>query len=234
MSSHDDNGIPYFCGNGFPLPSEYDISLSDQGENVFASSRNGGSGHHASLTLPPPPLVTLPTSCYPRVERYETTQALLACRHQDGKFVCGHVLEMKSHIDTLDTMGVVFPREKAIELVLLSLPKSYSQFIENFYMRNLDVTLIDLTRMLTVAEAKMLKSINEEKVLEGFDSKVSMDIDNGNNGGLEKISLPNGKGSAKLKLFDRIVKRNAISEIVPRANPKESICFYYQLKKHWL
>ena len=96
------------------------------------------------------------------------------------------------------------------------------------------MTLIDLTRMLIVAKAKMLKSTSKEKVLEGFDSKVSMDIDNGNNGGLEKISFPNRKGSAKFKLFDRIVKRNSISEIVPCANPKESICFYYQLKKHWL
>ena len=72
----------------------------------------------------------------------------------------------------------------------------------------------------------MLKHTNEAKVLELSNSKVSMDINNGNNGGLEKISLPNGKRSAKVKPFDRMVKRKASSEIVPCVNPKESICFY--------
>ena len=60
------------------------------------------------------------------------------------------------YIDKLDRLGVVFPREQAIELVLLSLPKSYDQFIENFYMRNIDMNLIDLNQMLIVAKAEML------------------------------------------------------------------------------
>ncbi|KAL7594781.1 hypothetical protein Lser_V15G30478 [Lactuca serriola] len=38
---------------------------------------------------------------------------------------------MALYIDKFDRLGVVFPREKAIGLVLLSLPKSYDQFIEN-------------------------------------------------------------------------------------------------------
>ena len=69
------------------------------------------------------------------------------------KIMCAHVLKMKSYIDKLERMGVVFPKEQANDLVLLSLSKSYGQFVKNFHMRNLDVTLIDLTYMLMVFEA---------------------------------------------------------------------------------
>ncbi|KAL7612710.1 hypothetical protein Lser_V15G06118 [Lactuca serriola] len=61
-----------------------------------------------------------------------------------------------------------------------------------------------------------------------------MDIDNGNIGSPEKLSLPNGNGSAMVKLFDQMVKRKAKSEIVPCNIPKESVCFYCQEKGHWL
>ena len=142
MSFEERNGLPHSFGNDFLLPNEDDFSQSDQGESIFPSSDSRETGHHASP--PPPPLVTLPTS-NSRVERYKTTQALLACKHQDGNSVCAHVLKMKSYIDKLDRMGVAFPREQTIDLVLLSLPKSYDQFIENFLMMDSDVTLIDLS-----------------------------------------------------------------------------------------
>ena len=125
MSYEDRNGLPRSFENGFPLCSKDDFPHSDQCENVFSSSRIGGTGHHASSTLPPPLHVTFPMLRFRQVERCETNQALLACRHQDGNFLCVHVLQMKSYIDKLDRLGVVFPREQAIELVLLSLPKSY-------------------------------------------------------------------------------------------------------------
>ena len=94
------------------------------------------------------------------------------------------------------------------------------------------MTLIDLTQMLIVVEAEMLKSTCEAKVFEGSNSKISMDIDNGNIGSPEKVSLPNGKGSAKVKLFDRMVKRRVESEIVPCVIPKEFVCFYCLEKGH--
>ena len=128
-------------------------------------------------------------------------------------------------------MGVVFPREQTIDLVLVSLPKSYGQFVKNFLMMDSDVTLIDLTQMLIVAEAEMPKSTSKEKMLIGSGSKISKDCISGDS---EMISLPNGKGLAKVKQFDRMVKRKDNYEIVPCVIPKESICFYCQLKGHWL
>ncbi|KAL7601612.1 hypothetical protein Lser_V15G20874 [Lactuca serriola] len=189
MSSQDNNGLPYSFGNGFPLPSEDDFPHSDKCESMFPSSSNAGNGHHASPTLlpPPPPPMTLPTSLFSQVERYETTQALLACKYQDGNSMCTDVLEMKSYIEKLDIMGVIFPREQAIDLVLILLPKSYGQFIESFRMRNINITLIDMNQMLIVAEAKMLKITSEANE---SDSKVSMEIENGDNHGPKKLLFP--------------------------------------------
>mgnify|MGYP001545374961 CR=1 FL=1 len=100
----------------------------------------------------------LPMLCFAQVESYETTQPLLACKHQDGDYVYTHVLKMKSYIDKLQRVGVVFLKEQAKYLVLLSLPKLYDQFIKNLHMTNLDVTLTDLTYMLITAEAEMIES----------------------------------------------------------------------------
>ena len=46
-------------------------------------------------------------------------------------------------------------------------------------MRDLNITLIDVTQMLVVVEGEILKNTCKEKMLIGYDSKVSMDICNG-------------------------------------------------------
>ena len=53
------------------------------------------------------------------------------------------------------------------------------------------MTLMDLTYILMVVEAEMLKNTTIAEILIGSNSKISMDIDNGNISALEKISLPN-------------------------------------------
>ena len=63
--------------------------------------------------------------------------------------------------------------------------------------------------MLITDEAEMHKSTSQAKMFEGYVSKISMDIDNGKIGSPEKVSLHNGKGSAKVKPFDHMVKRKA-------------------------
>ena len=60
------------------------------------------------------------------------------------------------HIDRLGMLGVVFPRKLAIDLVLQSLPKSYSEFIRDYHMTDRNVTLIDLTYLLITVESEMI------------------------------------------------------------------------------
>ncbi|KAL7583491.1 hypothetical protein Lser_V15G44142 [Lactuca serriola] len=91
MFSSDNHGLPKSHGTSFP--NEDDVSRYDRGTRDHAS-------------LPPPPLINLPNSQVRRLEKFKLTQALLASKHEDGKPVYAHVLEMKSHIDRLSMLGV--------------------------------------------------------------------------------------------------------------------------------
>ena len=148
--------------------------------------------------------------------------------------MCTHVLGMKSHIDRLRMLGVVVPRKLTIDWVLQSLPESYSEFIKNYYVTDHDMTLTDLSYLLVAAESEMMWRNGQANMGGRSISQTSMDIDNGNIGSPEKLSLPNGKGSAIVNSVDQMVKRKAKSEIVSCTIPKEFIFFYCQEKGHWL
>lgn len=146
--------------------------------------------------------------------------------------MCTHVLEMKSHIDMLRVLGAVVSRKLVVDWVLQSLPKSYSEFIKDYYVTDHDMTLINLTYLLVAAESTMIWRTGRANLIGRSTSQTSMDIDDGNIGSTEKISLPNGKGSAIVNPIDQMVKRKAKSEIISCANAKEAICFYCHLKGH--
>ncbi|KAL7595039.1 hypothetical protein Lser_V15G28631 [Lactuca serriola] len=204
MSKYDNYGLPK--SHGTSLSQEDDIPRFDR-----------GSRDHASL--PPPPPIILPNPQVQKIEKFKLTQALLASKHEEGKSVCAHILEMKSHIDRLRMLGSVVCEELAVDWVLQSLPDSYSEFVREYYMMNHDVTLIDLTYMLIAAESAMIWRTGKAKLIDGSAFQTSMDIGNGN------------KRHAMIEKFDH--KRKAKSEVVPCAVPKESICFYCQEKGHW-
>ena len=69
-------------------------------------------------SLPPPPPIILLDPHVRRLEKFKVTQTLLARKHQDGRYVCAHVLEMKSHIDKLGMLGIVVSRKLVVNLVL--------------------------------------------------------------------------------------------------------------------
>ena len=91
MSSYDNHGLPKSHGTSFR--NEDDVPRYDRGTRDHAS-------------LPPPPPIILPNPQVRRFEKFKLTQSLLASKHEDGKHVCAHVLEMKSHIDRLRMLGV--------------------------------------------------------------------------------------------------------------------------------
>ena len=141
MSKFDNYGL--LKSRGTSIPHEDDIPRFDRG------TRN-------HVSLPPPPLIVLPNPQVRRLEKFKLTQALLASRHEEGKSVFAHVLEMNSHIDRLRILGSVVCEEMVVDWVLQSLPNSYSEFVREYYMINRDVTLINLTYMLIVAESTMV------------------------------------------------------------------------------
>ena len=97
-------------------------------------------------------------------------------------------------------------------------------------MTDHDMTLNDLTYLLDDAESTIIWSTGKANFIGRSTSQTSMDIDNGNIGNPEKLSLPNGKGSAIVKPVDEMVKRKANSEIVPCTITKGSISLYCQEK----
>ncbi|KAL7609207.1 hypothetical protein Lser_V15G09917 [Lactuca serriola] len=194
MSSFDSHGLPKSHGTSFP--NEDDVPRHDRGTRDHAS-------------LPPPPPIVLPTPQVQRIEKFKLTQALLAIKHEDGKFVCAHVLEMKSHIDRLRMLGVDTLEILTVDWVLQSLPESYSEFVREYYMMDHDVTLIDLTYLLIAAESTMIWRVGQVNLYGESNSQTSMDT--GNIGSPERTK----------------------SVIVQCVVPKESICFYCQEKGHW-
>ncbi|KAL7583214.1 hypothetical protein Lser_V15G42256 [Lactuca serriola] len=204
MSKYDNYGLPKSHGTSFP--HEDDIPRFDR-----------VTRDHASLR--PPPHIVLPNPQVQRLEKFKITQALLASKHEEGKSVCAHVLEIKSHIDRLRMLGVVVCEKMVVDWVLQSLPNSYGEFLREYCMINHDMTLIDFTYLLVAIESTMTWRTREAKLICGSAFQTSMDIVNGN------------ERHAMVEMFDH--KKKANYEVVSCAIPKESICFYCQQNGHW-
>ncbi|KAL7584777.1 hypothetical protein Lser_V15G44118 [Lactuca serriola] len=202
MSKSNNYGLPESVGKNF---------LHEDG----VPQLDCGNENHTSL--PPHPPIILPDPRVRRLEKLKVTQALLAKRHEDGKSVWAHVMDMELHIDRLGMLGFDVSKELAVDLVLQSLPESYSEFIREYYMMDHDVAFIDLTYFLIAAESAMIWRTGRANFSGKSISQPSMG--NGNIGSPEKFSLH---------------KRKLESEIVRCTIPEESICFYYQEKGHWL
>ena len=112
--SESNHGLPESHGKGFPTQSE--SLFHNEGEKPIPAMWT------SLISLPPPPPVVLPNPQDRRVEKFNITQALLASKHEDGKPMCAHVLEMKSHIDMLIMLGATFPNKMDVDWGLQSLP----------------------------------------------------------------------------------------------------------------
>ncbi|GFQ01585.1 hypothetical protein PHJA_002302400 [Phtheirospermum japonicum] len=92
-----------------------------------------------------------------RVSRYAATKELVPLRLREGASVHEHILKMITLIEKLVNLDVVLPSELQVDLILLSLPSSYEQFIVNFNMNKLDPTLDVMLNMLVSYEATIKK-----------------------------------------------------------------------------
>ncbi|GAV88731.1 zf-CCHC domain-containing protein, partial [Cephalotus follicularis] len=64
-----------------------------------------------------------------------------------------HGLKMIDMIEQLAQLGFFMDHDLYVDLILTSLPKSLSQFLVNFHMNKIEVTLPELVAMLRTAEA---------------------------------------------------------------------------------
>jgi DNA mismatch repair ATPase MutL len=92
-----------------------------------------------------------------RQERYETVKALHSCKMNEGEAVGPHAQKMKGHVEHLERLGFPVSQELATDLILNSLPESYSNFIMQFNLNGMDKTLSELIQLLTNAEKSIGK-----------------------------------------------------------------------------
>lgn len=92
-----------------------------------------------------------------RTERFDVSKELFRATMSDGSPVRPHVLKMIGCITRLEQLGWTMDQELSIDLILSSLPESYSQFVLNFNMNRLETTLSGLLKMLTTAEKTIVK-----------------------------------------------------------------------------
>ncbi|KAL8108572.1 hypothetical protein AgCh_024881 [Apium graveolens] len=73
-----------------------------------------------------------------RTARYEISKELFGCRMSEGSSMNDQVLKMINLIERLGQLGFAMDGELSQDLVLQSLPSSFSQFVVNFHMNKLD------------------------------------------------------------------------------------------------
>ncbi|KAK8521659.1 hypothetical protein V6N12_031550 [Hibiscus sabdariffa] len=151
-----------------------------------------------------------------RQERYETSKALFQCKMSEGSPVGAHVIKMMGYIQTLEKLGFALNDELAIDVVLHSLPDSFSQFILNFNMNEIEKTLPQLLGMLRNAEGNMKK---------GGSKSVLMVREAKGKGKGKKVAKSKGIGKTKPKGKEALKPKGRVS--------KDGKCFHCGKTRHW-
>ncbi|PKI66183.1 hypothetical protein CRG98_013436 [Punica granatum] len=94
---------------------------------------------------------------YARHEQFDVSKALFQTKLTEGSLVGPHVLNMIGYVETLGRLGFSLGQELATDLILQSLPSSYSQFVMNYNMKDHNKTLLELLGMLRTAEQDISK-----------------------------------------------------------------------------
>ena len=90
-----------------------------------------------------------------RIERYRIAYALFACQMREGQSVAQHAQKMYGYIERLQKLGYVMDNELYIDLILHSLPSTFSHFVMNFNINKLEVTVPELCNMLKTAQENL-------------------------------------------------------------------------------
>lgn len=147
-----------------------------------------------------------------RISRYQILRDLFNTRMTEGSSVHDHVLKMINMVEKLEYLGIGMDNNLYVDLILQSLPESFSQFITNFLKSRIETSLPELLNMLSNAELTikrepfdMLKGSSKPKdVEESFQKKKSPKT-------IQK------KKSPKTKTEIRMAKPRVLSE---------ATCFY--------
>lgn len=134
---------------------------------------------------------------------------------------------MESYMDILENLGVHFPIELAIDMVINLLSSSHHHLIMKYSMKILEKTSMELHGMLKITEVSMVKTQRSTS------STPFLSIGHKNVAKKKKFSHSKGKGKTREGMYKQGLMRNIESNITLTTDPKETICFYYEEMGHW-
>ncbi|GKA60743.1 zinc finger, CCHC-type containing protein [Tanacetum coccineum] len=95
--------------------------------------------------------------CCAHVELLQTVREFHTCKQEEGQSVSSHVLKMKGYIDNLERLGQPVGQNLAVSLILVSLNKDFTSFVQNFNMHGMGKTVNELHAMLKLHEESLPK-----------------------------------------------------------------------------
>jgi gag-polypeptide of LTR copia-type len=101
------------------------------------------------------------------VKKFKVTKSLLSHKMTEGNSLDTHMLRMTSDVKKLEKLNSLLSKEFTTDVILNSLPPSYSNFIRNYHMLGMDKSLQELQGMLRIADMNMKKSSSILVIQEG-------------------------------------------------------------------
>jgi acyl CoA:acetate/3-ketoacid CoA transferase beta subunit len=71
----------------------------------------------------------------------------------ESSSISSHMLRMTSDVEKLEKLNCPLSHELAMDIILNSLPPSYSEFIVNFHKHGMDKSLQELQGILRIADS---------------------------------------------------------------------------------
>jgi hypothetical protein len=109
-----------------------------------------------------------------RVESYNISKALFACKLAEDSRVSPHVIKMMYYNETLGKLGCKLKDDLDTDMILQSHPMSYESFIMNFHMNGIEKTMAELHGMLKTVEDGIKKKPNHVMMVQKEKKKGSV------------------------------------------------------------
>jgi hypothetical protein len=153
-----------------------------------------------------------------RVERYNISKALFACKLAEGSPISPHVIKIMGYIENLDKLGCELKDDLVIDMILQLLLTSYESFIMNFHKNGMEKTVTELHGMLKIVEDSIKKNPNHVMMVQKEKKKM------------KRWMPPKGKGNKNVSDEPSSSKPKTKGKLAP--SPDEE-CFHWHKKGHW-
>ncbi|KAG8381639.1 hypothetical protein BUALT_Bualt06G0142500 [Buddleja alternifolia] len=148
-----------------------------------------------------------------RTTRHELMRKILTTKMTEGTLVQEHVMRMMAYLNELEILGAKIDSQTQQDMILNSLPSSFTQFRLNYAMNNKDYSLPELMNELQVAEGVMR-------------AKGSVNF-------AQTSGTKAKKWNAKKKKKGKNKVATVATNIQKKAKPEKGKCFHCGEDGHW-